>query len=83
MMNNETGFCTGYIPEGFILEPEHDQALKRDFSLASMLTMVFYIHSGMFAGIKTVADFKKAFNDFNDFIQHLDIPEPEVKPDEV
>ena len=83
MMNNETGFCTGYMPEGFVLGPEHDQALKRDFSLASMLTMVFYIHSGMFARIKTVADFKKAFSDFNDFIQQMDIPETEVNPDEV
>ena len=83
MMNNETGFCTGYTPEGFALGPEHDQSLKRDFSLASMLTMVFYIHSGMFAGIKTVADFKKAFNDFNDFIQQMDIPELEGNQDEV
>lgn len=83
MMNNETGFCTGYIPEGFLLKPEENQALRRDFSLASMLTMVFYIHTGMFADIKTVADFKKAFNDFNDFIQQMDIPEPEGNQDEV
>lgn len=83
MMNNETGFCTGYIPEGFLLKPEDDQTLRRDFSLASMLTMVFYIHSGMFAGIKTVADFKKAFSDFNDLIQQMDIPELEENQDEV
>ena len=82
-MNNETGFCTGYIPEGFLLGPEDKRALERDFSLASMLTMVFYIHSGMFAEIKSVADFKKAFSEFNDFIQQMDIPELEVNKDEV
>ena len=81
MMNNGCG--TGSIPDGYLLGPMDEEVIKRDFSWASMITMMFYLHTGTFTKIETVADFKKAFNDFNDFIQQLDIPEPEVKPDEV
>lgn len=81
MMNN--GLGTGSFPEGFLLGPADEAVMKRDFSWASMITMMFYLHSGTFTKIETVADFKKAFSDFNDFIQQLDIPEPEVNANEV
>lgn len=81
MMNNSFG--AGSIPEGCLLGPINTEEMERNFTWASMITMMFYLHAGTFTKIETVADFKKAFNDFNDSIQRMDIPEPEAKPDEV
>lgn len=83
MMNNGSNECTGFIQEGYLLGREDGQKVTEDFSLASMLMMLFYVHAGPFLKIETVADFKKAVRDFNDSIQEMELPEPEVKPDEV
>ena len=81
MMNN--GFGAGSIPEGCLLDSINTEEMERNFAWASMITMMFYLRAGTFAKIETVVDFKKAFNDFNDSIQRMDIPELEAKSDEV
>ena len=81
MMNN--GLYAGPLPEGFVVGPMEEKLINRNFSWVSMLVMLFYLHEGSFTKLETVADFKKAFSDFNDFIQQMDIPEPEVQKDEL
>lgn len=80
MMNN--GLYDGPLPDGFVVGPMEGKLINRNFSWASMMLMLFYLHEGSFAKLETVADFKKAFSDFNDFIQQMDIPEPEVNANE-
>lgn len=63
--------------------PAEEKLINRGFSWASMMLILFYMHEGTFAKLKTVADFKKAFSSFNDFVQELEIPEPEAQKNEL
>ena len=82
MTNNENQ-AIGYVLNGGLLDrPDADQIME-NFTWASMLMLLFYIHAGPMPTIQSVDDFKKAVSSFNDSIQAMELPDLEGIKDEL